>query len=44
MVTSREPNRSWLDEMNTIWPKPKLDERSMMGDFCFSPRIFLRPS
>jgi hypothetical protein len=24
MVTSREPNRSWLDERNKRWPKPKL--------------------
>jgi hypothetical protein len=24
MVTSREPNRSWPDEMNKAWPEPKL--------------------
>jgi hypothetical protein len=31
-VTSRESNRSWPDEINTIWPKPKLDKRSTMRD------------
>jgi hypothetical protein len=45
MVTSREPNRSWPNEMNKIWPKPKLvDEKRMMGDYYFSLSIFVCPS
>jgi hypothetical protein len=44
IVTSREPNRSWPDEMSTIWQKPTFDEKSMMGDCYFSPSIFLCPS
>jgi hypothetical protein len=33
MVTSREPNRSWPDETDKTWSKPKLvGEGSMMGD------------
>jgi hypothetical protein len=38
MVTSREPNRSWPDEMNKAWPQPKFDEKSMMGGCYFSPK------